>query len=328
MDPNSDIESENEFQFETDHVALRGNEDYNKLLKYIITLEVQKIKAIKDIEQINECEKHAFNNPLEFADNIKNGQVDLPPREIISDVPHINWKQYGLEDTISESEHDKYLEIENANSTKVRGRTFNQSKPETFNQLWSCEEQRRLEELLEVYPEEEVEARRYRKIAEALGTRTPTQVMSRVQKYFAKLAKAGLRIPGRAPKGAIGFRQPFSSKNKSNRFLYKKSTFFPQLSVPVKMDDEANSGSNGSSEFYENTFEPAYSGVLQLLKAAREQRLLDEKSPIWQDVLCMGCQKERFLGARWMDSIGTVYCTDCVIQLQPNQALTPIRFTS
>lgn len=79
----------------------------------------------------------------------------------------------------------------------MRGREFNQKKPETFNQLWTPEEQKRLEELLVIYPPEQVEMERFRKIARALGNRTPLQVQSRVQKYFIKLQKAGLPVPGR-----------------------------------------------------------------------------------------------------------------------------------
>lgn len=51
----------------------------------------------------------------------------------------------------------------------VRGRAFDESKPETFNQLWTTEEQRRLEQLLIEYPPEEIEMRRWTKIANALG---------------------------------------------------------------------------------------------------------------------------------------------------------------
>ncbi len=43
----------------------------------------------------------------------------------------------------------------------------------------------------------QVEMERFRKIARALGNRTPLQVQSRVQKYFIKLQKAGLPVPGR-----------------------------------------------------------------------------------------------------------------------------------
>ena len=58
----------------------------------------------------------------------------------------------------------------------VRGRAFDESKPETFNQLWTMEEQRRLEELLVEYPPEEVEMRRWTKIANALGIKFVLQL--------------------------------------------------------------------------------------------------------------------------------------------------------
>ncbi|KAJ1737204.1 hypothetical protein LPJ72_000699 [Coemansia sp. Benny D160-2] len=78
-------------------------------------------------------------------------------------------------------------------------RDSNRPKPVSFNLPWSDEEQQQLEELLLAYPEEEVANDRWRKIAEALGTRTMRQVASRVQKYFIKLSKAGLPVPGRVP---------------------------------------------------------------------------------------------------------------------------------
>jgi len=81
----------------------------------------------------------------------------------------------------------------------VRGRVFTQSKPRSFNKLWSPEEQKKLEDLLLKYPHEKVAAHRWEKIAKALGTRTPKQVASRTQKYFIKLAKRGLDVPGKLP---------------------------------------------------------------------------------------------------------------------------------
>ncbi|KAJ1771620.1 hypothetical protein LPJ74_002175 [Coemansia sp. RSA 1843] len=83
-----------------------------------------------------------------------------------------------------------------------RGPTRNDNskpKPVNYNLPWTDEEQQRLEELLLVYPEEEVANDRWRKIGVALGTRTMRQVASRVQKYFIKLSKAGLPVPGRVP---------------------------------------------------------------------------------------------------------------------------------
>ncbi|GAA5797523.1 hypothetical protein HPULCUR_002911 [Helicostylum pulchrum] len=67
----------------------------------------------------------------------------------------------------------------------------------TFKQPWSDEEQHRLQELLITYPDEPIQAQRFHKISKALGTRTQRQVASRVQKYFIKLAKSGLPVPGR-----------------------------------------------------------------------------------------------------------------------------------
>ncbi|KAF9150465.1 ZZ-type zinc finger-containing protein 3 [Linnemannia schmuckeri] len=70
-------------------------------------------------------------------------------------------------------------------------------KPPLYNIPWSDDEQRLLEKLLDEFPDEPVAAQRFQKISAAMGTRTPKQVASRVQKYFIKLVKAGLEAPGR-----------------------------------------------------------------------------------------------------------------------------------
>jgi len=44
------------------------------------------------------------------------------------------------------------------------------------SQLWTSDEQKRLEELLIEFPPERISSRRYRKIAEKLGTKTLQQV--------------------------------------------------------------------------------------------------------------------------------------------------------
>ncbi|KAJ2796816.1 hypothetical protein H4R20_005407 [Coemansia guatemalensis] len=86
--------------------------------------------------------------------------------------------------------------------TGVRGPTRHDGdtpKPPSYNLPWSDHEQTTLERLLIEFPEEEVANDRWRKISMALGTRTMRQVASRVQKYFIKLSKAGLPVPGRVP---------------------------------------------------------------------------------------------------------------------------------
>ncbi|CAH0722321.1 unnamed protein product, partial [Brenthis ino] len=307
-------DTDGEFAFETDHLALRGNSDYSELLKYIVHLEAQKINALKDIENLADAERKALEDPLAFVEDLKSGKINFPPRQTIGDLPAIDWNKYGIDTSLKNEDINQITELES--SIKVRGRKFTDSKPETFNQLWSCEEQKRLEELLEIYPEEPVEARRYKKIADALGTRTPIQVMSRLQKYFAKLAKAGLPIPGRAPKKV--------AKDRSRSLFYKKSTFFPQLHVPVKMEDPYDSGTQVNMP----DLKICSKSSLELLKAAKEQRMLDENSPVYQTkTMCVGCQKIGFLGARWTDNAGTDYCTDCVVKLLPNEKLTPVRMS-
>lgn len=126
------------------------------------------------------------------------------------------------------------------NDLVVRGRVFDQTKPETFNQLWTCEEQRRLEELLIEYPPEPIEMRRFAKIAKALGNRTARQVASRLQKYFQKLHAAGLPVPGRIPRNAKS--HAGTRKHRLMKHMIKPTTFFPSNYVPVHIteDDDAN----------------------------------------------------------------------------------------
>lgn len=59
------------------------------------------------------------------------------------------------------------------------------SSAHTHNVPWTREEKIKLNELLREYPEEPVAARRYAKIAAAMGTRTATQVFTRVNKLAA-----------------------------------------------------------------------------------------------------------------------------------------------
>ena len=78
----------------------------------------------------------------------------------------------------------------NAANIKIRIRKPSSQAPEntplTHNIPWSDDEKRKLDYLLTVFPEEDIQARRYAKIAAALGTRTGNQVASRIQKIAAK----------------------------------------------------------------------------------------------------------------------------------------------
>lgn len=164
----------------------------------------------QDIDRVLQAEDVALSDPLEFVRKLKNGEdIGLPNRLHIPEIPEVDWSKYKMQLSydafrpITRPKARDFPEQKDDTSTAgnvVRGRVKDKDKPSTFNQLWSPEEQLRLEELLVKYPPEANEARRFAKIAAALGNRTLKQVTSRCQKYFAKLHQAGLPIPGRPPR--------------------------------------------------------------------------------------------------------------------------------
>lgn len=160
-------------------------------------------------------------------------------------MPHIDFERYGV----------KVPDLSSATGATVqdlKSRVIeeSQTKQPSYNKLWSCEEQRRLEELLIEYPPEAVESRRFAKIAKALGNRTSQQVASRLQKYFLKLHLAGMPIPGRIPKSSV--RNAYNHKAiRFNRNQVRPSTFFPATDVPVTMpEDDDFSGIPQNSGIY------------------------------------------------------------------------------
>ncbi|KAF9103123.1 ZZ-type zinc finger-containing protein 3 [Mortierella sp. AM989] len=110
---------------------------------------------------------------------------------------------FGTNSNITYNHMSGSVDVQPGNNVKPRGSSREGSgvrddpKPPLYNIPWSDEEQQLLERLLEEYPDEPVAAQRFQKISAAMGTRTPKQVASRVQKYFIKLVKAGLEAPGR-----------------------------------------------------------------------------------------------------------------------------------
>lgn len=197
-------------------------------------LEGQRVKACNDLEKLIEQKEAALKNPLEFVKSLattNNSEEsllktkDIPLRQKIYVLPTINWNKYyecvDLEDLeiIKNQKYQRVQSLRQTNkiiqqqaetsdkttrrSTREASAASKAKKSDTdeknYNKSWSVEEQRYLEELLLEFPPEDNEAARWRRIANKLGTRTPLQVQSHCQKYFIKLAKAGLPIPGRMP---------------------------------------------------------------------------------------------------------------------------------
>ena len=87
----------NEFHFETDHDALRGNPDYLSVLKTLAILEAQKIQAVKDLEILQNARNSAVKDPLSLISKLQNGDdLKLPGRQKVAQLPYINWDKYGL----------------------------------------------------------------------------------------------------------------------------------------------------------------------------------------------------------------------------------------
>lgn len=191
-------------------------------------------------------------------------------------------------------------------------------KPVTFNQPWTTEEQAKLEKLLQIYPQEEIESKRWEKIAAALGNRTYKQVASRVQKYFIKLAKAGLPVPGRVPNiPRLGTR----SKRSSHHYQtlgFRNSTFFPSYRPKVLMDedDEISSVATDDTTGYPSDEETVpvdqrnteeYRELVELKRLKRQKLTEYQQSEIavqHHGFMCDGCGINPISGTRW-------HCTDC-----------------
>lgn len=84
-------ENDDEFYFESDHLALRGNADYRSVLRTIVILEAQKIEAAKHIDQIAETQRNALNDPEIFIKKLASGQsINLPKSIDIQNVSAVN----------------------------------------------------------------------------------------------------------------------------------------------------------------------------------------------------------------------------------------------
>ncbi|KAK6302225.1 hypothetical protein J4Q44_G00265800 [Coregonus suidteri] len=206
-----------------------------------------------------------------------------------------------------------------SNSQMIRGRLCHQSKPDTFNQLWTVEEQKKLEHLLLKFSPEEVESKRWQKIADALGNRTAKQVASRVQKYFIKLTKAGIPVPGRIPNMCS---KKVSNKRQHhlNKHLYRPSTFLTSYEPPVYMDEEDERAAYYSSLQdpdgdhsdedgvpVELRHLPEYKELLELkrMKKHKLQEIQAESGmALHHGYKCDVCGVEPIQGVRW-------HCQDC-----------------
>uniref|UniRef100_A0A665XCV2 ZZ-type zinc finger-containing protein 3 n=1 Tax=Echeneis naucrates TaxID=173247 RepID=A0A665XCV2_ECHNA len=379
------------YYFESDHLALQHNKDYQRLLQTIGVLEAQRTQAILDLETLARHQREALADPISFVEQLqKRVDLGLPCPQRVVQLPDIAWEQYtsGLGDFEREFcdkkrktrrlklIFDKGLPLrpkspvepkkegesstmysslptsdapENGRQTQmIRGRICHPNKPDTFNQLWTVEEQKKLEQLLVKFPPEEVESRRWQKIADELGNRTAKQVASRVQKYFIKLTKAGIPVPGRTPNLCM-YTKKASSKRQHhlNKHLYRPSTFLTSYEPPVYMDED-----DERSAYYSSVQDPSdeesvpvelrnlpeYKELLELkrLKKQKLQEIQEDKVGVRHiGYKCDVCGMEPIQGVRWhcqdcppdnsVDFCSN--CSDCLLKTEthkPNHHLEPV----
>uniref|UniRef100_A0A671QR79 ZZ-type zinc finger-containing protein 3 n=1 Tax=Sinocyclocheilus anshuiensis TaxID=1608454 RepID=A0A671QR79_9TELE len=320
-------EEEDVYYFESDHLALKHNKDYQRLLQTISVLEAQRTQAILDLETLAGHQKEALSDPITFVDQLqKQVEMGLPRPQRVVQLPDIAWDQYTSGRGDFEREFcDKKRQTRQLqlifDKGMIRGRLCDQNKPDTFNQLWTIEEQKKLEQLLLKFPPEEVESKRWQKVADELGNRTAKQVASRVQKYFIKLTKAGIPVPGRTPNVCMYSKKPSSKRQHHlNKHLYRPSTFLTSYEPPVYMDDE-DERSHFFNSLQDNEADdsdedgvpvelrhlPEYKELLEL-KKLKKQKLqeIQAETAVTQHVgyKCDICGMQPIQGVRW-------HCQDC-----------------
>ncbi|KAK2565814.1 ZZ-type zinc finger-containing protein 3 [Acropora cervicornis] len=236
-----EVDDCNRFYFESDHLALKDN---------------KQTQAVKDLDILYEQQSKALQDPVAFVEKLQNNEsFNLPSCQKVVKLPSIPWEEY----TVSLSAMDRQR-LNNPHHTRAAV-TQNLAKASELTSTSSTSdgvenitsdsnmysvfggEFAKLEKLLQIYPQEEVESKRWEKIANALGNRTLKQVASRVQKYFIKLAKSGLPVPGRMPNLP---RTGVRSKRSAHHYQtlgFRNSTFFPSYRPKVFMDEDDDASS-------------------------------------------------------------------------------------
>eukprot|EP01126_Amoeba_proteus_P054154 TRINITY_DN6644_c0_g1_i1.p1 TRINITY_DN6644_c0_g1~~TRINITY_DN6644_c0_g1_i1.p1 ORF type:complete len:302 (+),score=71.02 TRINITY_DN6644_c0_g1_i1:525-1430(+) len=196
-------------------------------------------------------------------------------------------------------------------------------RKQTPSKLWTPQEHQKLQQLLEKYPETIIESHRWENIARELGNRTPKQVASRVYKYFIKLAKAGLPVPGRVPRLETSKKKlkmdhsPLENikKNDSSKRTIHTTNIEYYKPPPVQMLSEhqilAREGKFHVNDICQLAGSKEYEQLVELLHMRQQQEREKRVNPnqcldpaVHLGIKCVGCHMEPIKGTRWK-------CLDC-----------------
>lgn len=336
-----------EFYFETDFYLLKNNKDYKNLLQSLAMLEMQRCTTIQNIEKLAVLKDYFSKNPsLALKKILKRDDFGTLKTVNIHKLPDIDWSVYKTNDDI-ETEQKQTKQVCDINlrhksvSEKQDVQTINTNeveKPETFKKPWSVEEQLRLEELLVEYPPERNESNRYRKIADALGTRNLRQVCSRVQKYNMKMKKVGSIKSINANSKNLNKKTVFLS-HKNTGALLKPTTFIPSTTL-IEDVDVYNANQNNFN-CHKNIEMNSMSKLTILDEVLKDKLSENNHNIVHENFKCCVCQSSPIIGTRWnctdCPAIGksSNFCCDCIVDVVNNvleepphpldHVVTPIR---
>lgn len=317
----------NEFYFETDFYLLKNNKDYKNLLKSLAMLEMQRCTTIQNIEKLVVLKDYFSKNPsLALKKILKHNDIGTLKTVHIHQLPDIDWSVYKTNDEIEYEQSKQVCDINLRHknvSEKQEVQTVNTNeveKHETFKKPWTVEEQLRLEELLVEYPPERNESNRYRKIAEALGTRNLRQVCSRVQKYNMKMKKVGSIKSINANSKNLNKKTVFLS-HKNTGALLKPTTFIPSTTL-IEDVDVYNANRNNFN--CHKNIEMSSKSKLTILNEVLKDKLSETNHIVHENFKCCVCSSSPIIGTRWnctdCPAIGksSDFCCDCIVDMVKN----------
>ncbi|KAJ3018834.1 ZZ-type zinc finger-containing protein 3 [Thoreauomyces humboldtii] len=318
----------------------------------LTVLRQQLVQAQADIERLSQLRQEALDDPATFVEKMKSRRYDeVPKLQRIARLPSIDLRKYMTEPeshvhrstrTRTRSHMSDFFERNQspvpgswaAISTPPRvsspipygdsptpasnappNTASSEEKSQTFNQGWSQEEHARLLELMELYPHEPVAARRMEKISAALGSRTPRQVATRVQKFLDRRKTTRSPMTANRPMNFVqpslttGSTRPNNHKRVSgmqysNRFT--GSRYLGSATLTLSDDEEDDGVGMNVDPALRQTDE--YKELVRLQAVARlnasNQPAAHAADPIHYGFTCDRCGAEPIVGVRWT-------CRDC-----------------
>ncbi|KAJ3044222.1 ZZ-type zinc finger-containing protein 3 [Rhizophlyctis rosea] len=334
-----------EYAVEAD--LLEKNEDYQLLCNALNVLRAQLQQGEADLQRLTNMREQALENPNEFIESLLarrneaipvrqqviripdiDGLPPLRPRrtgerwlcvmlarlppdpyhlmfQVPMDQPIFNGSDEGISRNTSIP-----MAIDGANEDSAGGDELaNNGAP------WTDEEQAKLVDLLELFPEEPVHQRRLEKIAAAMGTRTARQVGRRVQKLFEQLRAAGKPLPGRSITNEHASSTPKTGNvGRIAGAYYTKFGNSRSISgAKVVMSDDEDSGSDDGIPAELKDSEE-YKELVRLRNMAKKRAgpivpAGHESEAVHHGFSCDACGSEPIVGIRWK-------CMDCPEETQ------------